>query len=92
MRPMLTWHWEKVCSPSRRRSLVARTDVGTFRIVPNDFLPLIDLMADRSAAANSYEVHFLRRGCPGQVLGKEAMTLEAAKDFAHWHFARRRCA
>jgi hypothetical protein len=87
---MLYWHWEKKsCSPSQRRSLIAHTEIGAFRIVPNDFLPLIELMAGRSVVANSYEVHLIRPGRRGQILGKKAMTLAAAKDFANWHFERR---
>jgi hypothetical protein len=28
---MLYWHKEKICSLSRRRSLIAHTEIGTFR-------------------------------------------------------------
>jgi hypothetical protein len=85
----LYWHKEKICSPSQRHSLIAKTKIGIFRIVPNDFMPLDMLMAGSSVTADSYEVHLLCRGRPAQVLGKKAKTIAAAKDFASWHYERR---
>ena len=79
---MLYWHEEKICSPSQRRSLIAKTQIGTFRIVPRDFLPLDALMAGHSVAVDGYEVHFLRRGHPTQVLGSNIKLIAAAKDLA----------
>jgi hypothetical protein len=84
----LRWKTESVCAPSHRRSYRALTAAGTFRIVPSDFLPLDDLMAGRSVSSAGFEVHWLSKNSPTQIIARNIRSIPQAKTFYRWRLSR----